>query len=162
MAAFDQLIEAMAAGASWTGMGDGDRTRELLESVYGERYHRAEYNRSKLQLRVNLQRKADAASYAGWIVSPNPESGPYQGTSMVWFPGEGGSVAVLVIGTDGFGPDTEILGRPGHGRRLRALSRLHRGRIWVKPDLMDIAASSPRSSAVRGPPSRRRSRRMAG
>jgi len=58
-------------------------------------------------------------------------------------PGQGGSVAVLVIGTDGFGADTAILGRPGHSRRLRALSRLHRGKIWVKPDLLDISTPIP-------------------
>jgi 5-methylcytosine-specific restriction protein B len=52
-------------------------------------------------------------------------------------------VAVLVIGTDGFGADAHILGRPGHRRRLKALSRRHGGRIWVKPDLLDIATAVP-------------------
>jgi 5-methylcytosine-specific restriction protein B len=48
-----------------------------------------------------------------------------------------------VIGTDGFGADTHILGRPGHARRLRALKRLHGGGLWVKPDLLDLGARMP-------------------
>ena len=48
-----------------------------------------------------------------------------------------------MIGTEGFGADTGILGRPGHARRLRALSRLHKGRVWVKPDLLDISSEVP-------------------
>lgn len=141
--AFSELIAGMAAGRSWTHMGDSEVVKKLLGQVYAERYHGAAHHRDRFQLRVNLQKKDDAASYAGWITAENPTSGPYQGTSFVWFPGEDGSVAVLVIGTDGFGADVAILGRPGHARRLRALSRLHRGRVWVKPDLLDIAAEVP-------------------
>jgi len=143
MSAFEELMAGMCAGREWDLMGDGDKVRGLLGQVYDERYHRGAHYKDRFQLRVNLQKKEDAASYAGWITAENPASGPYQGTSFVWFPGEDGSVAVLVIGTDGFGPDTSILGRPGHGRRLRALSRLNSGKIWVKPDLLDIANEVP-------------------
>ena len=135
MPAFDELISALVQGRDWPGMGDADRTRHLLDATYAERYHRAAHHAGRYQTRVNLQKKDDAASYAGWITSENPTSGPYQGTSFVWIPGVGGSVAVLVIGTDGFGADTHVLGRPGHARRLHALNRLHRGKLWVKPDL---------------------------
>ena len=117
----------------------------FLNRVYDERLHSARHYRDAYQLRSNLQKKEDAASYAGWITAENPASGPYQGTSFVWFPGEGGSLAVLVIGTDGFGADAHILGRPGHRRRLKALSRLHGGQIWVKPDLLDISSELPAS-----------------
>lgn len=141
--ATEELTQGMAQGREWDLMGDHDAVRQLLGRVYDERCHSGAHYRDQFQLRVNLQKKADAASYAGWITSENPTSGPYQGTSFVWFPGEEGSVAVLVIGTDGFGADTSILGRPGHGRRLRALSRLHKGRIWVKPDLLDINSEIP-------------------
>jgi 5-methylcytosine-specific restriction protein B len=143
MTAFDELIEGMAQGRAWSFMGDSDAVRGLLDRVYGERCHGARHHRDAYQLRVNLQKKEDAASYAGWITAENPTSGPYQGTSFVWFPGDNGSVAVLVIGTDGFGADAHILGRPGHRRRLKALSRLHQGHTWVKPDLLDIAAEVP-------------------
>ena len=145
MGAFDDLIAGMVAGRDWPLMGDGEAVRELLGRVYDERCHSARHHRDAYQLRVNLQKKEDSASYAGWITAENPASGPYQGTSLVWFPGEEGSVAVLVIGTDGFGADAHILGRPGHRRRLKALSRLHRGQIWIKPDLLDISSELPSS-----------------
>jgi 5-methylcytosine-specific restriction enzyme B len=142
--AIDTLVEGMQAGAGWDLMGQTDAVRALLGEVIDERMHRADQTR--YQARVNLQRQEDVASYAGFIVAEgNPTSGPYQGTSFVWFPGEGGSVVALGIGTDGFGADTAILGRPGHGRRLRAMVRLHGGRLWVKPDLLDITTEIPDS-----------------
>src|SRR3954453_10716331 len=142
--AFGTLVSAMQDGASWELMGQPEPVKALLERVFNERIHRNDW--ATYQLRSNLQMKSDVASYAGFIVDAgNPTSGPYQGTSFVWFPGDGGSVVALVIGTDGFGADTAILGRPGHGRRLRALSRLHSGRIWVKPDLLDITTDVPDS-----------------
>jgi 5-methylcytosine-specific restriction protein B len=151
MTAMNELIDGMAQGREWGAMGDGDAVRTLLGRVYDERYHSAAYHKDRFQLRVNLQKKDDAASYAGWITAENPTSGPYQGTSFVWFPGTRGSVAVLVIGTDGFGADTAILGRPGHARRLRALSRIHRGKVWVKPDLLDISTEVPNVIAQQWP-----------
>lgn len=147
MTAFEELIAGMAAGRSWPLMGDSETVRKLLDRVYDERCHRARHHRDAYQIRVNLQKKADAASYAGWITAENPTSGPYQGTSFVWFPANEGSVVGLVIGTDGFGADAHILGRPGHRRRLKALSRLHFGKTWVKPDLLDIATELPPSVA---------------
>lgn len=143
MTAFDELIDGMTKGRDWAWMGDTEKVRDLLGRVYDERCHSARHHKEAYQLRVNLQKKEDAAAYAGWITAENPTSGPYQGTSLVWFPGQSGSVAVLVIGTDGFGADAHILGRPGHRRRLKALSRLHRGKLWVKPDLLDIASGVP-------------------
>ncbi|HWH10406.1 MAG TPA: AAA family ATPase [Solirubrobacteraceae bacterium] len=148
--ALADLVAGMQDGASWDLMGRSDAVRERLDAVFAERIHAND--RGRYQLRVNLQTKTDVASYAGFIVEEgNPPSGPYQGTSFVWFPGEGGSVAALGIGTDGFGADTAILGRPGHGRRLRALSRLHGGRLWVKPDLLDIATELPGSVSANWP-----------
>lgn len=143
MAAFDDLVSGMAAGRAWDMIGNTDAVRGLLDDVYDQRCHSGQHHKGAYQTRVNLQKKMDASSYAGWITSDNPTSGPYQGTSFVWFPGEQGSVAVLVIGTDGFGSDAHILGRPGHRRRLKAISRLHAGRIWVKPDLLDIVTDVP-------------------
>ncbi|MBK1629141.1 hypothetical protein CKO31_00010 [Thiohalocapsa halophila] len=145
MSAFQDLIAAMVAGRDWAGMGNSDQARELMTAVYGERYHSAAHHRERYQLRANLQKKEEVASYAGWITADNPTSGAYQGTSFVWFPGVGGSIAVLVIGTDGFGADSHILGRPGHGRRLRALRALHHGHVWVKPDLLDLNSRVPDS-----------------
>ncbi len=137
----DELFEAMVAGRDWPGMDRNPEARELLEAVFKERFHAQDW--TMFQARANLQKKDRAASYAGWITADNDASGGYQGTSFVWMPGEGGSVAVLVIGTQGFGADAAILARPGHKRRLEALARLHRGRLWVKPDLLDRTARVP-------------------
>jgi len=145
MTAFNELLSAMIMGRDWTGMGNHDQARELMARVYAERCHSAAHHRDRYQLRANLQKKDDVAAYAGWITADNPTSGAYQGTSFVWFPGTGGSIAVLVIGTDGFGQDSHILGRPGHSRRLRALRTIHQGRVWVKPDLLDLTSRVPES-----------------
>ena len=143
MAAITELLEGMRRGRGWESAKSNDRVRDLLFSVYDERYHRAEHHKKQYQARVNLQGGGKDANYAGFITEENPKSGPYQGTSFVWFPGDAGSVAVLVVGTDGPGADLHILGRPGHRRRLRALSRLHSGRIWVKPDVLDMNTRIP-------------------
>ena len=86
--AFRQLIQGMVAGRSWEAMGNKEQIRELLWSAYGERYHSGAHHRAQFQVRANMQTKPDAASYAGWITAENPSSGPYQGTSFVWFLGK--------------------------------------------------------------------------
>ncbi|HPW20027.1 MAG TPA: AAA family ATPase [Vicinamibacterales bacterium] len=151
MSAFESLLAGLKKGRDWELMGDSDKVRELLSRVYDERCHRGKHHKDAYQVRVNLQKADEAASYAGWITADNEKSGPYQGTSFVWFPGLKGSVAVLVIGTEGFGNDSGILGRPGHARRLRALSRLHNGRLWVKPDLLDISTEIPPATSSHWP-----------
>src|SRR5690606_35860898 len=95
------LLEAMIAGRGYAP--SKEQAVELLDGVFGERYHADD--RKHFQVRVPLLRGEDQASWAGWILAENPTSGAYQGTSFVWFPGEGGSVAVLCVGTGGFGAD---------------------------------------------------------
>lgn len=154
MSALEQLIAEWVKGGASELYGSKDAARELMDAVYGERYHGAEYHRNAYQQRVNLQKAASKASYAGWITAENPSSGPYQGTSLVWFPSpeeNGGSVLALVIGTDGFGADAQLLSRPGHRRRLAALARLHHGQTWVKPDLLDLSTPIPASIKARWP-----------
>jgi len=133
-----QLMQVLVDGRSSSLMGDREPALELIEAVYRQRAHSAPHHRGRYQWRANLQKGEDKASYGGIITAPNAESGPYQGSSLVWFPGDKGSLLVLVVGTEGFGADQELLGRPGHARRLRALGRLHANRLWVKPDLLDL------------------------
>ena len=69
-------------------------------------------------------------------------SGPYQGTSFVWFPGEGGSVAVLVLAPQDLVQTLHILGRPGHRRRLTGAHSVHGNRLVgeagsARPDFDD-------------------------
>jgi 5-methylcytosine-specific restriction protein B len=157
MAKIDELLAALIEGRSWALPPDPterdserDGVRQLLRAVFRERYHQSAWGQFQAR---NALRSAeeDSALYAGVITSENPTSGPYEGTSLVWFPGEHGSVAVLVIGTNGFGADAHILGRPGHRRRLEALARLYRGRLWVKPDLLDLQSAVPAAVTSRWP-----------
>lgn len=137
-----RLFDIVTQGGRWSG-----DPRPLLEEVFLERYHKLDF--PAFQLRTPYA----AAGYSGFITANNPTSGPYQGTSFVWFPSpDGGSVAVLVIGTAGFGEDAGILSRPGHRRRLAALARLHAGRLWVKPDLLDLGSRVPEAARPLWPP----------
>ncbi len=139
MTAVNELIKELVAGRNSVLMGrDREEIDGLLNRVYDERAHSAAHHKEKYQWRANLQRAEESASYAGIITAPNPQSKGYQGTSFVWFPGHKGSLLVLVVGTEGFGADQELLGRPGHARRLRAMGRLHANKLWVKPDLLDL------------------------
>ena len=135
----DKLMELLRDGHRWKPSTRED-LRTFLQELFVERYHQHDWRR--FQARPSYMAE-DSASYAGWILAENPTSGPYQGTCFVWFPGEGGSVAILGIGTGGFGSDVHILGRPGHRRRLQALARLHADRIWVKPDPLDLNSTVP-------------------
>lgn len=140
--ATDRLIACVGQGVRWEHYGSKEESKALLRDVLEERA----YSRmvDQVQVRSNLQDPKSKAAWAGYINAENPSSGPYQGTSFVWFPGvDGGSVVVLVIGTQGFGPDAHVLGSPGHRRRLRALSRVHDGALWVKGDLLDLNAQVP-------------------
>jgi 5-methylcytosine-specific restriction protein B len=138
MLATDKLLGFLCQGRSTRP--EKDDLRKFLQELFEERYYEQDWK--SFQARPSYMGE-DQASWAGWILRDNPTSGPYQGTSFVWFPGEGGSLAVLVIGTAGFGPDAHILGRPGHRRRLQALRRLHVNRLWVKPDPLDLTSTIP-------------------
>lgn len=138
----DALFHAMIAGRNFDPAKE--EVVELLNGVLAERYHASDSKR--FQVRTPLMRGEDQASWAGWIPAENSPSGAYSGTSFVWFPGAGGSVAVLCIGTGGFGSDAHILARPGHRRRLQALARIHGLKLWVKPDLLDLESRVPEAA----------------
>src|SRR5262245_24181897 len=89
----DQLLERLKQGRDWKP--NKEELREYLKALFEERYHQNDWKR--FQARPSYMSE-DLASYAGWILADNPTSGPYQGTCFVWFPGEGGSVAILGIG----------------------------------------------------------------
>jgi 5-methylcytosine-specific restriction protein B len=144
MTAFQDFMDVMLQGRAWSPANANEAARELMTRVYDERYPAHPWQRDKYKLRANLAGDESSAAYGAWITAENPSSGTFQGTSFTWFPGEGGTVALLCMGIEGFGQDQHILGRPGHRRRLKALSRLHGGRLWVKPDLQDAATPVPK------------------
>ena len=63
-----------------------------------------------------------AVPFAALIHPSNPNSGPYGGMSIAIFPGDDAPCLLsFVVGTNGLAPDENILGRPGHARKVKAV-----------------------------------------
>ena len=92
---------------------------ELFGSGGGRYAVRAQ---SAVKLRAPQFSGASGVPFAAFIHPSNPDSGAYGGMSFVIFPVENGPCLIgLVIGTQGLSPDEEILGRPGHARKVKAI-----------------------------------------
>ncbi|MCZ7578125.1 MAG: AAA family ATPase [Dehalococcoidia bacterium] len=94
----------------------------------------------------------EGAPFAALIHPENASSGGYAGMSLVVFPSATARPAMIamVVGTLGLGPDAPILGRPGHGRRLAALTRWLNAEFgagemiaWAKSDPAAIEVDLP-------------------
>lgn len=80
--------------------------------------------------------------YGALIHPSNPDSGVYGGMSLAIFPAtEAPCLLTFVVGTNGLAPDENVLGRPGHARKLNALCgwlnrKQARGRLvaWSKQE----------------------------
>ncbi|MBI2916943.1 MAG: AAA family ATPase [Chloroflexi bacterium] len=137
---------------------EGKSAKDVLKALFGSRYYERHYAKTGLRdaLKLGAGDEGDqGVPFAGLINPDNPETGPYGGTSVVWFPSRGrGSLLALVVGTRGLSPDEGILTRPGHRRRAAALRRLL-GRtgveVWSKPDPANLGAAIPKASAQRFP-----------
>jgi 5-methylcytosine-specific restriction protein B len=131
--------------------------KPLLEALFGERYQQRHGEPTMLRDAYALAGdEADGGvAYAGLINPDNPPSGPYGGTSVVWFPTrEHGSLIGFGVGTRGLSPDEGILLRPGHRRRLRALRRYLARRdveTWTKPDPAALDLPVPKAARDRFP-----------
>jgi 5-methylcytosine-specific restriction protein B len=80
---------------------------------------------TRFQLRVNSDTKDGAVPYIALIAPEQDTSGPYGGMSFVLFPADDAGPALICmgIGTQSIAPDDMVLGKPGHARRCRAVSR---------------------------------------
>lgn len=96
--------------------------RKAIDALFGERYQRSAAKDAQIRDAYALAREDTEAGvpWAGLINPDNPNSGPYGGTSLVWFPGESTALIGLGVGTRGISPDEGILTRPGHRRRVAA------------------------------------------
>jgi len=124
--------------------------REALKGLFGERIAKAAEKDVQIRDAYTLGRDGDEGGipWAGLINPDNPTSGPYGGTSLVWFPSEAGSLVGLGIGTRGISPDEGILTRPGHKRRvagLRAMLAKEGVLIWSKADPAALGVAVPKS-----------------
>jgi 5-methylcytosine-specific restriction protein B len=130
-------------------------TRPLIDALFGDRYQKRHHRATAVRDAYALADGEEGVPYAGLINPDNPPSGPYGGTSVVWFPTrDSGSLIHFGIGTRGLAPDEGILTRPGHKRRITALRR-HLARqgveTWVKQDPSALGASVPKTVRDRYP-----------
>lgn len=148
--AIQTLSDAIAAGAATSDK----QMLDAMRGIFGERYHK----RSGHQLdyeRPPFIRNAygkggvetEHIAYAGFINPDNPPSGPYGGTSLVWFPRDEGCLIDFGIGTRGLSPDEGILTRPGHRRRIASLRRYLVSKgisvAWARQDPATIGVPVP-------------------
>ena len=116
---FEPLVEIIHSRTleSWK-----DRNVKALAGLFGTRY--AKRAEKTVVLRAPDMRGSDAGvPYAAYIDPSNADAGAYGGMSFVIFPIEDEPCLVaMVIGTQGLAPDEAILGRPGHSRKMRAIS----------------------------------------
>jgi 5-methylcytosine-specific restriction protein B len=106
------------------------------------------------------QFKADSGvPFAAYIHPSNPSSGAYGGMSVAIFPvADAPCLLSFVVGTQGLSPDEEILGRPGHARKVQAicawLNRKHgHGNLvtWAKEDPVRTEQDVPSKIAKQFP-----------
>lgn len=106
----------------------------------------------RIQLRLNAALGEQNVPFAAIIGPDQPRSGGYGGMSLVLFPSREDGVPALislVVGTNGLTPDEEILGRPGHARKARAIAEWLRAKgahtAWAKQDPTRIDLNMPKA-----------------
>jgi 5-methylcytosine-specific restriction protein B len=120
------LANAIAAGSDTSSEAIG----AAIKGLFGSRFHKrsaSHLDHERPPFIRNAYGRSGAESehvaYAGFINPDNPPSGPYGGTSLVWFPRPEGCLIDFGIGTRGLSPDEGILTRPGHRRRIESLRK---------------------------------------
>jgi 5-methylcytosine-specific restriction enzyme B len=136
------------------------RMRKAFDGLFGSsggRYPTSAQKQVKVRA-PEMPESEEGASvpFAALINPENPDSGAYGGMSLVFFPGadDAPSLIAFVVGTNGLAPDENILGRPGHARKVKALcawlNQKHgRGRLvaWAKQEPPRIDVSAPTNVA---------------
>jgi 5-methylcytosine-specific restriction protein B len=156
--ALQYLVDVIMGGLE-TAPKDG--LRPAMEALFGDRYQQRHFDKAMLRDAYALasskpgEEGDSGVPYAGFINPENPPSGPYGGTSVVWFPtANNGSLIGFGVGTRGLSPDEGILMRPGHRRRIAALRR-YLARLgveaWTKPDPAALGTVVPKTVRERFP-----------
>jgi 5-methylcytosine-specific restriction protein B len=133
-----QLVLRHGFTASWTNENEA-AFRGLFGSPAGRYPAAAE---KSVSLRAPIFKADTGVTYAAYIHPSNPSSGPYGGMSIAIFPvDDAPCLLTFVVGTQGLSPDEEILGRPGHARKVQAICawlnrKYGRGKLvaWAKED----------------------------
>ncbi len=154
----EQLVDlAYAPFSDW-----GDAARPAFAEALASRYKRVteeplldpRSGDARFQLRVNAATGEKNIPFVA-LIGPNQEtSGAYGGMSFVAFPSreeDRPALLGMVVGTHGLAPDEDILGRPGHARKVRAIATWLRSRgmafTWAKQDPVRIDLKLPSSLA---------------
>lgn len=146
-----ELAKVIAEGLP----GPNGGLRPYIDALFGERYQKRYHAPTAVRDAYALADGEEGVPYAGIINPDNPPSGPYGGTSVVWFPSrDAGSLIDFGIGTRGLAPDEGILTRPGHKRRITALRR-YLARLgvdtWVKHDPSALGTAVPKTARDKYP-----------
>lgn len=129
-----------------------ERSQEAVTELFGSAGGRyPERAGEAIKLRAPEFRSGSGVPFTALIDPSNPDSGAFGGMSFVIFPVEDRAALIgMVIGTQGLSPDEEILGRPGHGRKIRAIcswlnSKYGQGKLvaWAKQDPARIDLDIP-------------------
>jgi len=100
-----------------------ERVKEGYETLFGGasgRYPDSARRQVTLRAPAPPDEGDGIVPFAALIHPSNPSSGPYGGTSLVFFPGEDTPCLIsLGVGTNGLAPDEQILGSPGHARKAQ-------------------------------------------
>ncbi len=138
-----------------------DRIKKALKGLFGAEggRYRADAEKS-VSIRAPGIRDMDSVPFAALLHCDNPDAGGYSGMSLAFFPGKNSPCLItFVVGTNGLAPDENILGRPGHARKVQAvcawLNRRHikDGMIaWAKqePLRIDLALPDPVAEEFEG------------
>lgn len=121
---------------------------ELFGSTTGRFSDKA---KKSITLRAPEFKGDSGVPFAAYIHPSNPDSGAYGGMSFVVFPvADGPAMIAMVTGTQGLSPDEEILGRPGHARKVKAIcswanQQYGNGNLiaWAKQDPVRIDQDVP-------------------
>lgn len=126
--------------------------REAFDALFGSSGRYPARAQNVVKLRAPKFSQGSGVPFAAYIHPSNPDSGAYGGTSFVIFPVDDSACLIaLVVGTQGIAPDEDILGRPGHGRKVKAITHwlnhlFGHGRqiAWSKADPVRIDLDMPK------------------
>jgi len=99
------------------------RNERALADLFGSQYTKRAMDSVKLR-DPDMKGNYAEVPFSAFIHPENKEvSGTYGGMSFVIFPAEDAPCLIgMVAGTAGLVPDDAILGRPGHARKMQAIS----------------------------------------
>ena len=144
-----EIIHLQDQFSSWS-----KSTENAFEELFGASSGRYP-TRSKtvISLRNPEFRGSAGVPFAALIHPSNSDTGAYGGMSFVIFPVPDAPCLIgMVVGTQGLSPDEEVLGRPGHARKVAAIcawlnNKYGQGKMlaWAKQDPVRIDTDIPKN-----------------